>query len=812
MKHKYIFLFFALFLSLFINDLYSQNKTINEDSLKHPLWYQRIDLDDFNNKLLEEIILEKVNKKRGEENYDFFVVNKILQNAAEDQATYMANKQEATLYQSGKKKTTGKRIAYYGGSTFGDEVVTKMSPKKGKYTLTYNTLADNIVFKLFKSKKSARVLMNPAYMLTGIAARLDEPKKKVYVSIVLGNYDSFNEGVSRREEMDLPYTTKKYGLKHRDKKICRKLRKYKNLYDLQQSLVVKDRKIYLDYPNMKKFKKIIKRDNKDGLAVDIVQRSQFDCTGPNIMDNSLVNRGIMLKRVWSKKLYKKNMYTGKARKKRIKVLLGELPEGLDDDYELNLLIIKSKHVCRTIQPVPKVEGDVEYDRQLEWLADTVMGDSIKPYKVEPETKILTFKIPFEKAKYEYKPEDIEPFIEKLNEPDFIINKIKIYAYSSIEGSDKVNLKLQKKRAESILEAIKSRQKQKIQPEIKTAYNWDDFVKDLQGTEYEYLTKMDLKQAQQEIRKKHLAKKLEPWLKNQRYALIEMHITYDVSTPKKEQKYVLSRFNMAVENMNKPKALAIQKFIFKKVVSKVYDSLAVTGQKIPEKPGFAGLLMNKLWLLRYIREDDIDKNYCKKIDALYHLDKQNFYIKYNYLYCNVLNKTLNNEDTIDWIQTQIDSLYEKPISKKTVDALNLEFQMRVVEAIDTTEKPSKLLLTTLDRIKEIVNIKERTDWQNAMKLSFLFVQAKDYNFAAKILEPYIYDDNVFEELLYNYILLSTYSDARIFSNKLVYAMKKLQKMDPERFCNLFDNKILSFQVFRNTQIKDLYCSKCKKNKN
>ena len=807
MKHKYFFAFLNVLFFLFVNNGLSQ-EAVNEDSLKHPERYQRIDIEDFNSKLLESIVLEKINIKRASENYDSLVINTILQNAAEDQAVFMAAKQEATLLQKGKKKTTGKRIQYYGGSTFGDEVVTKMSPKKGKQTLTYIALADNIVFKLMKSKKTMRVLMEPKYVFAGVAARIDEPKKKVYISIVVGNYDSFNGGVSRRDELDLPFTTKKYGLKPRDKKICRKVDKFKGLHTLQQSLYVSEKKIYFDYPNMKKFKKLI-RDSKDGLAVDIVQKSQFDCAGDNIVDNSLVNRGIMLKRLWANKLYKKNLYEGKARKKRIKVLLGELPEGLDDEYELNLIVIKNKRVCANIQPVAKIEGDVAYNKQIEWLADTVLADDIKPYKVEPETKVLTFKIPFEKAKYEYKSEDIEPFIEKLDEPDFIVNEIKIYAYSSIEGSNKINQKLQNKRAESILEAIKSRQKQKIKPKIITDYNWKDFVNDLKGTEYEYLTQMSLKEAQNTIRKKRLAKKLEPWLKEHRYALIEMYVTYDVSTPKKEQKYVVSRFNLAIEEMNKTKALSIQKYIFKKVLSGTYDSLAVLNQNIPEKPAFAGLLMNKLWLLKYLREEDINENLCKRVAILHNLDKQNFYIKYNYLLCNVMNKSLANEDTINWLQTQIDSLYEKPISKKTLDNLNLEFQMKVIEAIDTTDKPSKLVMETLEKIKQLINLKEEDDWQNALKLSYLFIEAQDYDFAAKILEPYIYDENVFEELLYNYILLCSYSDARIFSNKFAYAMTKLEKINHERFCDLINKKILSFQIFRNTRVKDLYCSKCKK---
>ena len=789
--------------------LFSQNQQ-NNDSLKHPDYYQSIDIKNFNSKLLQQILEDEINAARIKQDMDSLKRNSILQNAADDQAEYMAAKDMATDRQSGKKKTVGRRIKYYGGSNNGAEIVTKASPKKGKFFLTYKKLAQDVMFRLLKSKKTSIYIVNPVYVFCGIGAELNDAGKKVYISVVFGNYDSFNNGAERRDEMDIPFSKRRYRLKHRDDKICSKTKKFKDLSSLQESLHVEDGKIYFQYNNLKALKKLIK-DPKDGLAVDIVQKVQFGCTGDNIIDNTLVNRGIMQKRLFTRKLYKKNLITDKKqRKTKIKVLLGTIPPELDGEYEINLMIIKQKHVCRECAPVAHIEGTIKYTKELDLLADTIQTNT-EPYVPKAEKNVLTFKIPFERNKFDYQKEDIEPFIKKLKEPDFIIEKLKITAYSSIEGSDANNKRLQEKRAKSIVSALSQRQKTEIKPEIVTGYSWDDFKRDLAGTEYDNLTKMSMTEAQQYIKNNRLSKKLEPYLKNERYGTIELHITYEI-TGDKEQPYVVSRFNKAVKNNDKELALSIQKYIFKKVLAKEYDSLAVSNQEIPMNSGMAGIYMNKLWLQKYVRADLLDKSYCDKIDALSHLAPDNCYLKFNSIYCKIHNKTsYADESEISQYQESIDNLYKTSLSKETIDLLNLEFQISVIQAIDTTDTPSPLVKEKLQKIKEIANIDQANDdWKNAMKLSHIFVQAKDFNFAAKILEPFIYGKSINEKLLYNYIYLCTYSDARIFSNRFVYAMKKAQEINPKRFCELFTKNKISFQVLRNSLVKEIYCQHCNEN--
>lgn len=768
----------------------------------------------FNHELLEEILLFQVNKHREERfNLELLRSDSVLAKAALDQAEFMANYENPTTDGSGKTKTTGKRVRYYGGSTFADEVVLKMNVSRGKDYLTYRQVADEIVFKWFANKKAAEKLKDQRYIFGSTGAQLDAAGKKVYVSLVLGNYKSFNSGAERRGELENPYSTKKYGLKPYDVKACRKCDNFRNLEELQKHLVVNDGGIYFVFNDYRAFKNLMRKP-KDGLAVDIIQRKQYDCNGANIVDNNLNNNGIMTKRLWSTQIYKNNLSTDR-RNKIINVYLADLPEGIGNDYELNLVVIQDKYVCANLQKTYIAEGTVAYQDALQLLADTVTITETE-YKPAATNTVLKFKIPFEAAKSEYKQEDIQPFLDALDEPDFIINELDITAYSSIEGSDEENRSLQSKRAETIVEAFRSMQQSAIKTKISKSYNIDEFRRDIGLSAYQNMVDMSVSEAQEYIRSNKLNKKLEPILANHRYAKIKLDVTYDIEGDK-EQAYVVKMFNVAVQENNLPLALSIQKYIFKRVLAEEYTQEAVFKQKIPREPVYgglilnklwlSGLLMNKLWLQKYVTNGELEDGYCDTINDLYGMAPDNIYIYYNHLYCRILNETFVEDDSIDNMQETIDKLYESELSKETIDAINLKYQFRVIESLDTLEVPHPKLFESLDRIKKIVNLEE-SNWNNSLKLSYIFMEQKDYDFALKLLEPFIGEEVVFEELLFTYVSLCSFYPEKMSSEKFTIAMDRIRSDYPDRFCQLFDGSKFSMRVFENPLVKEMYCKSCK----
>lgn len=793
---------------------FAQTSTSSYDTINGNNYTRNIDSEDFHPEILNDLLHKEINKYKIKLKADTLSIETILVNAAEDQAKFMAAISNATYDQDGKKKDTGKRIMFYGGSNNGNELVIKIPVKKGNEIFTYGKVVEDIMFKWLSDKKGIIVLNDPQYVFIGLGSSLDEDGKKAYVSAVFGNYQLYNAGAVRAKELTTPFTTKKYGLKKFDDKICKRCEKFRNIEELQRGLYIKDNNLYFKNENYKALKKLLK-DPGDGLVVDFVQKEQYPCNGDNIINNNLVNKGLMIKRIKPSKLEKKNLVTDPTeRKKKVDILIGPLPKGYNSGSEMNLLIVIEKKVCKTISPSFDETGGVEYANSIALLADTVViGES--DFIPSVESSNLEFKVPFERNKSTYKPEDIEPLISKLKEPDFIIDNMNIEAFSSVEGSDETNKELQKKRAESIVDALKSRQKSKFISNITTGDNIDDFKRDIEGTEFSNMSGMTIKEIQEYINKNNLTKKLEPLLQNHRYARISMKITYDIGG-KKEEAYVLSRFNKSIKENNLIRALSIQKFIFKKVLRKEYTSAAVTGQEIPETPEFAGLLlnklwlsgllMNKLWLEKYINNGEISEEYCEKISKLHEMAPDNFYITYNWYYCRILHEELTSEKQIIDFQKDITSLYSTGLKKKTVDLLNMEYQFKVIQYLDTTDEPHPLMLASLDTIRAISKLTD-ANWQNSLKLAYIFINLKDYEFAAKLIEPYITDKNPFDELIFTYIAICSHIPYKMGSPRFTMAMSKAKELDKERYCKLFKKDKLTFQALENLAVKDTYCKAC-----
>jgi len=760
--------------------------------------------DPFYEVVVEEIIFDQINSILEKKGFETKQKNNMLKLAAKDQATYMALVGDDNIIREGKeKKTTADRIESFGGSKFAEELTSKSNIKNGKIPFTYAKIADDIVFKWFTSSKSAKTLESNDFNIIGISVKLDEQKRKIYTSVVLGNYKTFNEGSKFISNLSIPYTEKTYGLTPEDASFCKKINRAENLMDLQKGLSVEGNAIYFETNNLRSFKKLI--DNKkDGLALDILQKEQFSCASPNIVDHNLINQGILTKRIYSDKLFKNNLATAADSNIEFKTQIAVLPEGINDNYELNLVLIKNKSVCRTIQQSFLIETTGTYTRKVKLLADTVTINSKFQYQPVADSMQLSVRIPFENKKYTYQTQDIEPFLKLLNEPAFLIYDLQITAFSSIEGTDNENKLLQQKRAESIINALEGRQKDLIKTRIITAYNWNDFQTDIQKSKHNIMASMTLEEAQEYIRNYNLNKELEPVLANHRYAQIDMKVTFDISG-ENQPPYVLKKFHNAIAAGDKIMALSIQKFIMKQVLNYSYKADVLNKLEIPENETYAGMIMNKLWLQQYTKQIT-QKEFIAGVTNLYKINPNNEYIAFNDLFLKITEENLTTPEEASLIQTRIDHLYNTPLKKETIDGLNIKFQFKLINFADSTQIDSKLKEASINRIKQIVDINDET-LQNALKLAELFIDNNDYSFALKTLEPWIMHPFANEELLFAYVSLCSRNEMQMHTQKFNYAMDKCRELNPTRFCELLNGNYFSLRVFENAFVKETHCKYC-----
>lgn len=805
MRKLFVLLSSMLLLTSLSINAFSQEKFM-EDGVYST---DKINPSNFKEKLFEKVLINRVNEYLDSLGLEGFVQNEFFVTPAKEHVEYMVAKQDT------KTDDYKSYLVNAGGTGVGAEVAGKITIKVSNEFITYDDVASQLVSR-WGAGKPQKILAGQKYFFAGVGSKISD--KKIFVSMFVGNYASItpirvdSKSNTASASLTLPVTTKKYGLKPYDEKVCKKVyRKMPNLWDMQSGLSVNDNgEIVFKYNDLKKFKRFMK-GSKDALAVDIIQPEQFACGSENIADYSRNNIGYMTKRMWSKKIYKNNVAPGEGRKNKVtklEVALGLFPTTINpSDVEMNLMVIKEKSVCANI-PKSYVDNKIyDFVPKIGLLPDTILASGMKEYSPKAIKERLTFKLMFEQGKSDYKPEEMRDVIATLDEPDFFIDKIFIRAYSSLEGSQATNAQLQKKRAENIVKALEKNQNASIVDSIETAANLKDLQDAVRGTSFERLCDMDMNSAIAYVNSNQ--KKLEPYLKQTRYADITIDVTYDLRDAKKEQKFVLKQFNKAVEAKQLDLALSIQKYILKQVVSGRYDDQAVADMNIPEGADYVGLNMNKVWLTQFIYSDPLDEDYRDRVDELNKQDLANNYVDYNDVLCEIVVNDLSNESYVEKLQARVDKLYNTPINMEMVDMLNIELQYQVMDIYkDSCGYDHPTVVKCLEKMKEIIKFDKLT-WENSLKFASIFINHSDYEYAIHLLEPWIEDERVPLVYISTYVTVCSKVEYKIHSNNYVKALERLKQMDSKFLCDLFNSGKLSKQTFVNTNAKKVYCETCAK---
>ena len=784
--------------------------------------YNRFNIKNYSAKLLSELLLKKVNRYRTSKDLSPLTEHDILMAAAKDQAAYIGSSGRATTEQDNRKKaTTGKRVEYYGGTENAGELVQSTKYRRRGRVLTYEQIADEILRKWKKSKRKRKVLLRPEYLYTGIGITTSSYRKRIYISQVFGGIKVMNKGAAKRKELPVPYSKKnfvwrifqpRFWIKPYDSRKCRKCNRYKNLNQLQDGLFVKDGNVYFRHDNIRKLRRLITR-KKDGLAVDIIQKEQYPCsTDYNIYDNTNnLSKGVLLKRMYRNKLLRKNIYKNDPEhRNQLLVKMGKLPNGIKDGYELNLIVIQQKSICASLQSryLPN-EANLEARTNLNMVPDINYSFEHEPYNPVDDKTTLTYKVPFEKNEYKFKTKDVKPLHKALKSPDYIVDSVGIVAHTSLEGKEAYNFKLQRRRARSIKRTIKRFREKRFKITIETDDSYKLFREQVQGTRFEALADKAksevLKVLNEELWEDA---EMEAILANERFTEIHLKVTYD-HTGKKEEEYVVALLNKAIEDEDLKLALRIQKYMIDRILDRKYSIKMLDQVNIPNNPKFIALEMNNLWAGKEFHNDLLDSTYLPKLEKLSKKNPDNPVVLFNYLLAKLETDSIEELRTTDSLQVLVNRLYESPIEKDYVDAINLKLQFSKFDMTGTDpqdRKAKKVARKTMKRIRKIYNA-EATTWQNALKLSNIFMGMDEYLYALELIEPFALEEKPAEEVLFTYIALTGQFDDKIYTQNFRAAMQKAGKVNKNRFCALFGEPYMSFQLMDDPIIKKQYCDNC-----
>lgn len=759
-----------------------QEKHINTDSITH-------------------YILTEINQFRKKNKLDTFELYEPLTHAAYNEAEDLSDDKSTKA----DPKELPKYLKPFGLTNKAQQLIGSNPLSKNKKDIPYKTIAQNITAKWFAGQKEKPILLNPKNIYVGIGMFPDNEFKKIYITTIYAGYDISNEGAAHKKEIKPSFNklSKKFNPPN-DKK-CKNCKAFKNYELLHKGLYVENDKIYLKYNNLKELKRLIKKP-KDGIAIDIVQRAQYTKADYNIVDNNLLNKGIMQKVIYKDKLFASNKLLDAKDKKKNKKLnellieVGKFPKNIQGDYELNLIIIQDNTICQTItQSYTELQSqEGEFNSSILPIKTHKKLDD-KPFIPNAENNLITFIIPFQKNKYDYKQEDIQPLIDALDEPDYIIEGLYIYAYSSIEGDSVTNAKLQIKRAESVSKVLQDKQSVKIKPVIITNDSWNLFVLENEDGPYANLVNMGKRKAIQKINSdKNLLKELEPILSKERFAQVVMDITYDISGSK-EQKYTTAMLRKAVKANDTTKAFKILEYMFNQIKNNKYPhdildtlQLPVTKENIP--------FTNNLIYFKYQLNNDLKEEDAATLKKNFEMDNTNPILQYNNVFGKIKTDTLiGNKDTQTKIQTELDNLNKTNLDKQLINNLNAEWQFKLIDYYDTIPNSDTQIENCLNKIKSFYKI-EDASWQNTVKLANIFGRAKMYLEAANLLEPLLVSNDVNDKIAFNYISIASHLPEKFNSRYFTKAIQLARKYAPDKFCKLFGKPYLSFQILENPGIK------------
>ena len=599
-----------------------------------------------------------------------------------------------------------------------------------------------------------------------------------------------------------------YDIKYPGTDLTKKCGDYLNIYrrlpmEARYGVEVVDNIIYFSFPSQKYFDLIFDK-NTDGIAIDILRRSQYKCYKKNSFSNSWANRGFLMP-----PMYRKEMLTNQIPNENGFVIIqfGEVPKKFDpQNIECNLILLQKKYLCGN-----HAFSNLEFTNwellEMGMFQDSLSENEFKEVHNEV-SKTLRFTIPFKKDQDSFDPSNIKPLYDSLNITDYNIKDINIRAYTSIEGTTKRNIELQNERAESIVNALQSYQKPQISTTISANENWVEFLNDISDTRYSSMMNLSKDEIKSELSQGDLAEEMESILSHHRKAIIELKMQKKFTSEENDPGILLKFFDQNIASKNINEAIYIQSIIFEKIRDEQLPINFIDKLEVP-KESLYGPLLNNFAIFNYEYNDVFLYENILNFEKLLQILPGNKKILYNLTVLKIKAWThgelITNKDDIE---KSIAELEKIGLNKSLIRRLKVNYHIILTQYYELKgdyKNKSKSL-------KEVYWLYSRLDLkdQDILSLSKYLAVYSKFDWATQVLKKRIDDINVLEDLVFYYIRLTINKPKT--ARQTEYRKFLLNAIDKNqiRFCDLFLPTAqggYSFQLLNDEYLRKTYCENC-----
>jgi len=802
----------------------------------------------------------------------------ILQKAASFHAQYLDSTKRLTHFQNefAATRTPTLRAAKFGatahylvGENVAKTFVDKpMKDKKGRLysNQTYAQAARDLVIGWVNSPPHYANIINPEYQITGVAISLNTERKEIKAVQKFAHvrfqyvfpedqayfaYSDFTppplansfEGVSRKRlkrKFQYGIRAPKDSLKK-----CAACNLAIDTALYRDEMEPDGRRLVYTSSNIPMVTKLLKQRGAR-LAVELVPYTPVDCGNPAYYEkasrrnNQSILNGEVLKPVKRKKL--KEGYRGTTFKKAKKeganasghyqISLGSLPRNLEDYTECNLLFLKGrKNLCRVMH-LKRYPGNA-----VPLLYDVPYLTKIEQYELDMSEKFrnLHFTIPFERGKSTFVLDDIQPLLDSLHYDGFTILSAEVSTFSSLEGDVKVNERLQRARAEAIVQVLAQKQGSQFPYTVQSSTNWPLFR--MQIKEHRELEEFaDLPDDVVLSRINSDAEKYEPFLAKQRKAMVSMRALVKI-TDKNLGGYLLGEFFRCRDSVNfvlqKAGFLSsaakqyidsmavIQGFAYQKICEGKVDTAVLERMELTLHPDFARVIKDHFWYtlaLSDMKQGDPvwEQRFFHRLNELERKGISSYEIRFdivNYMVRNAgVGRSRASLSSKSLALVESVRGYHEKTKADMAELLWVNHQMKSIYLAANQKRLNSAALTELRKtcqdLVEYYRARVVPD-SIVVMLSNQFISAKQEDLAYDLLFPRatlpVPDAQIL--MLYNKLIYYHHLEYHdeTYANWLIGSAEKLSK---SAWCSMFvgDDKI-SFQVFDYEPLRALYCQLC-----
>ena len=175
---------------------------------------------------------------------------------------------------------------------------------------------------------------------------------------------------------------------------------------------------------------------------------------------------------------------------------------------------------------------------------------------------LDFTIYFKRNEHEVEEKSLKPIISLFNTTGLTIKKAIINAYSSVEGTEKINNELYVKRAQHFIEAMEPYMESSFKEDLTSEENWELFKDQLAKSNFAFLLKKDKKEIRAYVNANVNNAEISAMLNQQRYAHVTLitkqtNIDHSQQNPDELIKTLIDWFNYNVEHKDDGKKVKIK---------------------------------------------------------------------------------------------------------------------------------------------------------------------------------------------------------------------------------------------------------------